>query len=128
MNELTTISKYWAIEPDALKNIFSTIRERQPNLSLFSMESKNNNKGSYDIKNGVAIIDIQGVITPRADLFTSLFGGTSLESIQENIKSAIENKEVKSILLNVDSPGGVALGTSETAEIINTAKDKKRLN
>ncbi len=122
MNELSTLSKYWAIEPDTLKNMHSLLSDKRAGISFVSGSSQTKNKASYDIKNGVAIINIQGVITPKADLFTMIFGGTSLETIGENLKTALEDDEVKSILFNVDSPGGVALGTAETAEIIHQAK------
>lgn len=115
------------MEPDALKNIQSLLSEKRAGISFVSSSSPTKNKAPYNIENGVAIINIQGVITPRADLFTLLFGGTSLETIQENIKIALEDKEVKSILLNVDSPGGVALGTSETAETIYKARQNQNL-
>jgi ClpP class serine protease len=73
----------------------------------------------------VAIILIQGVIMPRMDLFTLLFGGTVLDCLAKDFQNALESDEVKAILLDIDSPGGVAVGTSEMVDIIFNAHTKK---
>lgn len=50
-------------------------------------------------------------------------GGTALDLLAKDLQAALDNPDVKSILLDVDSPGGVAVGPSETAEIIHRAGD-----
>ena len=79
------------------------------------------------IRDGVAVIPIKGVITPQMDIFTALFGGTALDHLAQDIQAALDNNEVKAILLDIDSPGGVAVGPAEMAEIINHAKGIKPL-
>ena len=73
----------------------------------------------------MAVIPIHGVITPRADVFTFLMGGTALELLARDLQTALDNPEVQSILLDIDSPGGVAVGPSEMADVIRKATQKK---
>jgi len=63
-------------------------------------------------------IPIHGPITNRSDLFTYLIGGTSLSDLAKDFQVALDETQVKAILFDIDSPGGVALGPSEMAETI----------
>lgn len=125
-NDLRTIAKHWAIEPDALHNITKNFEKTQAGLSLFAERPLSKTR-TATVRNGIAIIPVHGVITPRLDLFTILFGGTALDCLARDIQAALDDTEVKAILLDIDSPGGVAVGPSEMAEIINRAKAIKPL-
>lgn len=122
--DIQMIAKHWAIEPTAIQGVNATFREAQAGLSLFAQKPLANTH-TATIRDGVAVIPIHGVITPRADVFTFLMGGTALDLLAKDLQAALDNPDVKSILLDVDSPGGVAVGPSETAEIIHRAGDWK---
>lgn len=124
MNDINYLSKHWAITPDALHTLCASLKERQAGLSLFSERPLDNTR-TVRIRDGVAIIPIQGVITPRLDFFTLLFGGTALDVLAKDFQNALENKDVKAILLDIDSPGGVAVGPAEMSEIIYNARKQK---
>ncbi|MDD4556495.1 MAG: S49 family peptidase [Alphaproteobacteria bacterium] len=124
MNDLRAISKHWAIEPDALHNLTANFEKTQAGLSLFSERPLAKTR-TATIRGGVAVIPVHGVITPRLDLFTILFGGTALDCLARDIQTALDDTEVHAILLDIDSPGGVAVGPAEMAEIINHAKGIK---
>ena len=123
-NKLQAIAKHWAIEPDALQSISAAFREFQSGLSLFSQKPLDRTYMAT-IRDGVAVIPIQGVITAHADIFTMLMGGTPLDLLARDIQTAMDDDSVHAILLDVDSPGGVANGPSEVAAIINRAAQKK---
>ena len=123
-NDLRTIAKHWAIEPDALQGITASLKEFNAGLSLFAQKPLEKTR-TATIRDGVAVIPIAGVITPRLDLFTMIFGGTALECLARDLQAALDDKDVKAILLDVDSPGGVAVGIAETAEIIRNASKRK---
>ena len=118
MNDLFKIGKYWAIEPDYLKAI------SKESLSTRSEKPLNNSR-SVSIRDGTAIIPIHGVITARTTLFSLFAGGTSLEDLAKDFNEALNDKEVTSILLDIDSPGGVAVGPYEMAEMIFKGRSKK---
>ena len=123
-NELQMFAKHWAIEPSAMQSIAATFREVQSGLSLFAQKPLVNTY-TTTIRDGVAVIPIHGVITPRADVFTFLMGGTALELLARDLQAALDNPEVNAILLDIDSPGGVAVGPSEMADVIHKATKKK---
>lgn len=122
--DLQTIAKHWAIEPTAMQGIQATLREVQSGLSLFAQKPLINTH-TASIRDGVAVIPVHGVITPRADVFTFLMGGTALDLLALDLQVALDDPEVHAILLDIDSPGGVAVGPSEMAEVIRKATQKK---
>ena len=122
--DLQTIAKHWAIEPTAMQGIQATFREVQSGLSLFAQKPLINTL-TASIRDGVAVIPVHGVITPRADVFTFLMGGTALDLLALDLQAALDDPEVHAILLDIDSPGGVAVGPSEMAEVIRKATQKK---
>jgi signal peptide peptidase SppA len=113
-NELLSISKHWAIEPDVLSGL--NIKLADYRAGKFAIEKAP--ATSADVASGIAVLPIYGVITARPDLYTAIFGGISLVQIQTALEHAIANSNVKTILLDIDSPGGVAVGPSELAEFI----------
>lgn len=55
---------------------------------------------------GVAVIPISGPIVPKADLFTEVSGGASVEGLTARLRDAVADPAVRAIVLDVDSPGG----------------------
>jgi signal peptide peptidase SppA len=74
---------------------------------------------------GMAVIPIEGVLTKRHNLFSLLFGGTSMEEVGKAFTAAMSDPDVKSILLKIDSGGGSVDGTFELAETIFNARGTK---
>mgnify|MGYP002413556975 CR=1 FL=1 len=75
--------------------------------------------------NGVAIIPITGTIMPRANLMSEYSGGTSVQSLTKQLRAALNDPEVGSILLDIDSPGGQVSNVPElSAEILASRGDK----
>ena len=118
MNDLLKIAKYWAIEPDYLRSISKEALSTKSEKHL-------DNTGSVSIRDGTAIIPIHGPITARNTFFSLFAGGTSLETLAKDFREALSNEDVKSILFDIDSPGGVAVGPFEFAEMIYNARGQK---
>ena len=75
----------------------------------------------------VGIIHISGIISRHADMFASFFGlgSAAIENIAKDFQSLLDNEEVKSIILDFDTPGGAITGVNELAEIIYNARGVK---
>ena len=73
----------------------------------------------------VAIVPIMGVLTPRSNIFTEFFGGTSYQQIRTRLRDAIASRAVTRVLLYIDSPGGAAMGVEELAAEIAAANKIK---
>jgi len=80
------------------------------------------------VRDGVAIIPVSGPIFPKANLMTEYCGATSVESIARDLTVAMEDDEVNSIILNVDSPGGHVTGINELANMIRSYSADKPIH
>jgi signal peptide peptidase SppA len=77
-------------------------------------------------RTGVAILPLQGVITPKASILSMLFGGSGgLSLFREQLREAVASDDVDAIVLDVDSPGGSVAMVEETAAEIRAAREVK---
>ncbi len=63
-----------------------------------------------DAANKVAVVEIDGIITSRA---IDQSGYNMVDLVKAQLKRAEEDKEVKAVILKVDSPGGEVLASDE---------------
>ncbi len=82
---------------------------------------------SPNLTGGVAVLPLRGVITPGASLLSMLMGGTSLQGFRASLRDALNNDEVASILIDVNSPGGSTSLVAETAAELREARGTKRI-
>lgn len=73
----------------------------------------------------VATIPIYGVIAPRMNMLSEMSGGTTFEKLTAMIREARDNKQVRTIVLDVDSPGGNVAGMNEFAREVMRTRTKK---
>lgn len=76
---------------------------------------------SYRLMDGVAVIELAGVLGKDRSWFTD----TSMRDAQRQVERAVEDPAVNAILLNIDSPGGTVAGTSDLAEAVFAARQRK---
>jgi signal peptide peptidase SppA len=115
-----SISEAMAIRPESLAVIRANVENR---IEVARTESVSARFTITD--NGTAVIPIHGAINQRSSFFSSFFGDTSHEQIQAMLRAADGADDVQRILLDVDSPGGVAVGTSETAQLVREISQRK---
>lgn len=80
----------------------------------------------YRVSNGVGIITITGSLVNRGAWIGSYSGLTSYEGIGHQIKSAAADSAVHSVILDMHSPGGEAVGAFETAALVRDLAARKR--
>ena len=132
MNLHALMCSPWLITESKLNDIHSlyTSHLRGEGVDISAVEQRlgkellNESQG-YTINSGVAIIPIQGVIGKKMNMFTEISGGASTQLIERDIKNALNDPNVKSIMLNIDSPGGTVDGTESLAEVVRVAKTQK---
>lgn len=76
---------------------------------------------------GTAIIPVIGSLVGRGGWLSALSGIQSYENIKFALGAAANDKAVKSIVLDIDSPGGEAVGAFETADAVRAAAAKKEV-
>lgn len=78
-------------------------------------------------ENGIAVIDLNGVIAMRMNIFQELCeGGTSTEMLMRDFQFCLDSPDVQSIVFLINSPGGEAFGTHEFAQFVYASRGKKR--
>lgn len=72
--------------------------------------------------NNMALISIKGAITTTGDGLPLQSTGASSTKIVNQLKSAFEDKTIKAIILEIDSPGGTVLASKEVADKIKESE------
>ena len=74
---------------------------------------------------GLAVIPIHGTLVHRTQGLSALSGMTSYESIREQFSDALASKDIHSILLDIDSPGGEVAGVFDLVDTIYASRGTK---
>ena len=118
----------WAMEPAHLTSFYNQILsfDSAKLAELMKIEIIKN-KSQLAVDNGVAKINIHALLMKNPPSWLAWLGIETTDYVQiaEQLKQAIENPEVNSILLHIDSPGGSVAGVSEAAEAIVNANKVK---
>lgn len=99
--------------------------DQEEEMDLRAARAKNVGASS---SGAVAVIPIYGMIMHRGGMMSDVSGpsATSTESLLAQLRQAVNDPNVKAIVLDVDSPGGDVDGVDELAtEIYNARKQKK---
>jgi ClpP class serine protease len=76
-------------------------------------------------KDGIAIIHIDGALAFRNDIETYFMDQDTYQSIGDAFDDCVKDDEVKGIVLEIDSPGGVTSGVSDLAQKIYNSRGAK---
>lgn len=119
-------SRPWLMLPEALDTLMAVAdRQGDPEALEARLGRPLDNTRAVSLRDSVAVIPVTGPIMRYANLFTRISGATSTQELATDLQAAIDDPKVRSILLNVDSPGGEANGISELADMVFAARDKK---
>lgn len=99
-----------AASPDASRHVGVTEKDAQGLRKPYRQTAE-----------GVAIIPVLGSLVNRGSWIDAMSGMTSYEKLKFQIASAASDPSIKSILLDIDSPGGEAVGAFETADVVREA-------
>lgn len=122
MKILDILNSSWAIDQQVLKDMqdyyINHMRKEKIDFAAFASNEEKTEPYPYLVKKNVAIISIGGVMTPAASIFSYIFGGTSYKFIAKALNQAIQDQQIKTIILDIDSPGGTVKGAFETSDMI----------
>jgi signal peptide peptidase SppA len=133
MKALDVLTAPWAIRPETLQvmlNVYDA-HTRGESVDIEKLKAAtgsafaNDPSDDYAVIDGVAVIDVVGVLGKRFDLFTQICGGASTQRLQAQLAEALTDPAVHSIVLNVDSPGGEVDGTQALATDVFNARAEK---
>lgn len=123
-------SQVWAIEPEMLERMRQIASREYSDIEAVERERGvplENTRKTEVREGGVAIIPITGPIFRYANIFVNYCGGTATSLLARDFHQCLENPNVKSIIFEINSPGGEATGISEFAEMVYQARGRKPL-
>ena len=117
----------WAITETALHTILEIATRENESPQAVAAKLGRNLQNTYSVteRDGVAIIPVTGPLFRYANLFTMISGASSYELIARDFTTALENSQIKGIILDIDSPGGEVNGVSELSNMVFAARGKK---
>jgi signal peptide peptidase SppA len=75
----------------------------------------------------VAVLPLTGTISHRMGMMSEFSGGTSTERFKGWLQAAVNDPNVKAIVIDCDSPGGTVDGVPELADEIYKAREAKSI-
>lgn len=119
-------SRPWLMLPDALDSLMAIAdRQGDPEALEARLGRPLENTRVVSMRDGIAIIPVTGPIMRYANMFTRISGATSTQELATDLQAALDNPQVKGIILNVDSPGGETNGINELGDMVYAARGKK---
>lgn len=122
------MSNVYAMEESTLNKYISLYDNASLHEAINKYSGQTDYK-TYDVSyhGGVGVIHISGIISRHTDMLAQFFGlgSASVENIAKDFQSLLDNEEVKSIILDFDTPGGAITGVNELSEIIYNARGIK---
>jgi capsid assembly protease len=123
------------IDGSSLGDIEAEYLKQAPDASRFvgnfELNDQNNpaagRKPYRTTDNGTAIIPVVGSLVNRGGWIGAFSGMTSYEGIKYSLARAAADTSVTSILLDLDSPGGEAVGAFEAGDAVRAAAQVKEV-
>lgn len=133
MKLIDVLTSPWAIQPEKLREIQAiyTAHFRGEKIDIEAIEARlgrplANDQQEYEVRdNGVAVLPISGVISNKANMFTRVSGGASAQLLQQQVESLRADPSVRSVVLDLDTPGGNVLGIPALADSIRALAAEK---
>ncbi|HFW3774427.1 TPA: S49 family peptidase [Salmonella enterica subsp. enterica serovar Thompson] len=102
------------------------IPQSQENLDQAGMELVTGNYMSgdkprarfYQVVNGITVLPVSGTLVHKLGGMRPFSGMTGYDGITARLQQAMDDPEVKGVLLDIDSPGGQAAGAFDCADMI----------
>jgi signal peptide peptidase SppA len=132
MTVFDVLTAPWAISRDRLQEIHVIYAawRRGEAVDLAAVEARigkplANDPQGYTVQDGAALVPLRGVLAPRMNLMAEISGGSSTELFVRDMRAAMEDPGVRSIVILADTPGGAVTGTQRAAAAVMAARGVK---
>ena len=92
---------------------------------LATHRDTNHSQGSYMMDSGVLVMPIHGSMVHRTSGVQAASGMQSYQSMQASVEDAMEDSSVRSIIFDMDTPGGAAAGAFDFADYLADQRGRK---
>lgn len=119
----------WALEKSKLIAVANFLRFKAMGGNYSAEEvariTQKQEKEIQKAEGGIGILPIYGVIGERMSMLDDISGGTSTEKIASQFRAMLNDSAINAIVLDVNSPGGVARSVEELGQEIYDARGIK---
>lgn len=126
--QLTGIFGLWAVESIQFRGLVSMLNRTDLTAIATAAPTQRaeRQRSQFEHSDGVAVIDLVGVMVKHPTLFGMFFQEAVTTEIRGQLRAAVDNRAIESIILHIDSPGGLVAGTADLAEEVRRAAGRKR--
>lgn len=111
------------VDLEAFNEIVNYVDERGTSELAINPKTQPNPNMEYYLEDGIAFLPVSGALTYESTGWEAMCGMTSYQRLQVMFDKAL-NAGAKTIVLDVNSPGGEAYGVFETAQYLRSEADK----
>lgn len=124
----------WALHPPVLAFIVDLVHFRSAGGRLTAEEidrrlaaarEENGERTGAHMAGSVAVVPVYGLLSKRMSLMSEMSGGTSYDQLESDLAELLRDRDVSSIVLDIDSPGGEVDGLPEFAAFLRSARSVK---
>lgn len=125
----------WAMKPDVLQRLLMARNNLQmassvdtgdlevPEVKAARLSATDSGQGE-----AVALIPLKGILMPQVSFLAALFGfGSSLLDFRSNLRTAMGDPDIGTVVIDVDSPGGLVDLIPEIGSEVRRARDTKKI-
>ena len=97
------LNEPWAATSEEIEKVWTVVnRLGDPEMLRSKMDRPLEQTRHTDIRNGVAIISVQGPLVRYAGVTSNISGATSYDALAKDITKAYENEGINTIILEID--------------------------
>src|SRR6266568_6250710 len=128
---MAAAGEVWALQREKLETVsdFLLFQARGGKYSDAEIEARigpgRAQQKPADAPGSISIIPVYGLLAQRMNIMTDISGGTSMETLASDLRAALADPDVRTIILEFDSPGGTVRGTQELAAEIHDSRGVK---
>lgn len=115
----------WAIAEMGLRELVASLEAAAAGLITREELALRAARPNASRSAAVAVIPVRGVISQGQGLLGLLLGGTSVDQLADDFKTAMADRQVDGVVLDIDSPGGTVNGVAELASLIRSNRGRK---
>jgi len=118
----------WALEQRAARELAARLvrADRADPQAFFSLLGAGlTEESDLDVRDGVAVVPVRGSLMREPYFMSSRAKSWSYTGLRTRMEEALGREDVKAIVLDIDSPGGEAVGLAELSDFIYAARRSK---
>lgn len=131
---LHMLSLEWAVRPEWMRAAVDLLNRRGGRdavidvgaLEAFPSQRKPQTERA-SVRGAVGFLPIRGMIFRHSNLFMQWCGGTSYAQLATDFQALLDDPNIETIVLDLDSPGGEVTGCQEFADQVYKARARKRI-